>query len=157
MKRILFPALGCLLMTSLFFSGFAQTAEVPKHAVFKKFAKNAVVFAEGDKGDGYYVIKSGEVLVFKVVNKQEKVLTVLGPGEIFGEMALVDDSPRSAGVRCRTEVEVWFVSREVFRRELELLPPWARQMMETLTIRLRQTSRQAVADKTSPLPTPKKH
>ena len=78
------------------------------------------VFHQGDPAASFYAIESGEV---EVVREQDddgrplpepQVLAVLGPGEFFGEMALVQNSPRTAGVRARTAVEVVVMGKHVF-------------------------------------------
>ncbi|MDZ7265143.1 MAG: cyclic nucleotide-binding domain-containing protein [candidate division KSB1 bacterium] len=61
------------------------------------FKKNEVVFYEGEPGVGMYIIETGMVGIYKEVNNQIKEeLAILRPGEFFGEMALLDESPRSA-------------------------------------------------------------
>jgi CRP/FNR family transcriptional regulator, cyclic AMP receptor protein len=61
------------------------------------FEADQIIFSQGDPGDGIYFVKDGSVLISTTVSTGDsKVLTKIGPGEMFGEMAVVDDEPRSA-------------------------------------------------------------
>ncbi|MBM4379634.1 MAG: cyclic nucleotide-binding domain-containing protein [Deltaproteobacteria bacterium] len=71
-----------------------------EEALFQRFgreiAAGTVLFKEGDPGREMYVLQSGKVTLTKNVRDVEKVLAVLGPGEFFGEMAIISNKPRSA-------------------------------------------------------------
>src|SRR5262252_9045854 len=67
-----------------------------EHLVRKQPA-GTVLFREGDKGSTMYVLRSGKVKIWKHISDTEITLAVLGPGEFFGEMALLEGLPRSAG------------------------------------------------------------
>jgi CRP/FNR family cyclic AMP-dependent transcriptional regulator len=62
----------------------------------KEFPKATVLFREGETGKEMYVLQSGKVVITKKVRDAEKTLAVLGPGEFFGEMALISNKPRNA-------------------------------------------------------------
>ncbi|CAG0961310.1 partial Cyclic AMP receptor protein, partial [Anaerolineae bacterium] len=68
--------------------------------LFARFGKTCgageVLFREGDAGDRMYVIQSGAVRISKTVKGEEKTLAILGPGEFFGEMAILNAKPRTA-------------------------------------------------------------
>ncbi|HPA72406.1 MAG TPA: cyclic nucleotide-binding domain-containing protein, partial [Spirochaetota bacterium] len=68
--------------------------------VFDKFiveyAPNQLIFCEFEPGNEFYFIQSGRVKIVKIVNNTEKTLDVLKPGDVFGEMAILENSPRSA-------------------------------------------------------------
>jgi hypothetical protein len=68
----------------------------PAEIYGREFPAGAVVFEEGDPGSRMYVIHSGEVRIVKRVGAREVELARLGPGEAFGEMALLERQPRSA-------------------------------------------------------------
>src|SRR5262249_48763328 len=88
------------------------------------FEPGQVVFREGDRGDWLYVIVEGEVEVLKTIpDRGEACLRTLGPGECFGEIALVSDRPRSATVRSLTNVNLLAVDREAFQALFCHLPP----------------------------------
>jgi len=88
------------------------------------FEPGQVVFREGDRGDWLYVIVDGEVEVLKTIPERgEACLRTLGPGECFGEIALVSDRPRSATVRSLTNANLLAVDREAFQALFSHLPP----------------------------------
>ena len=62
------------------------------------------LFHEGDQGDSAYIIKEGEVEIIKESNGRDVLLAVRSAGEVIGEMALLEQIPRSATVRARTDV-----------------------------------------------------
>jgi NADH dehydrogenase len=78
-----------------------------------------VVFREGDRGDWFYIVLNGEV----EVRQGGRALRHLGPGEVFGEIALVSDSPRTASVHTLTPVTLLAVDREAFHTLFGTLPP----------------------------------
>jgi CRP/FNR family cyclic AMP-dependent transcriptional regulator len=98
------------------------------------FAKGDVIFAEGDKGDAMYVIRTGEV----AIERGGHVMETLGPGGIFGEMALIDGSPRSATVRAKTDCVVAPINEKSFLFLVHETPFFAVAVMRTLANRLRR-------------------
>ncbi len=71
-------------------------ARVGTRAVVRKYPKNSVVLDEGDRSDSLYLVRAGRVKVYVAdENGRELVLSIMGPGEYFGEVAL-DGGPRSA-------------------------------------------------------------
>ena len=84
----------------------------------RRFAAGEVVFAEGAEGDTAFIIERGQVEVSVERNGQTVRLAVLGPGEIFGEMSLIDDRPRTATVRCITEIDCVIVDRGQIQHRL---------------------------------------
>jgi CRP-like cAMP-binding protein len=106
------------------------------------YAAGAVVFRQGDSPDGFYIIRRGEAHV--LISDEGSGATVvarLGPGEYFGEMALVSAEPRSATVEAATSLEVWRLPSEPFR---ELL---ARQTNLPLEIAAGVSRRLAATDR----------
>jgi CRP/FNR family cyclic AMP-dependent transcriptional regulator len=98
-----------------------------------RFAAGDVIFAAGDKGDAMYVVRSGEV----VIEHQGRVRETLGGGGIFGEMALIDGSPRSATVRAKTGCEVVPINEKTFLFLVHETPYFAIAVLRTLAGRLR--------------------
>ena len=86
---------------------------------FKRFAKTyepgQVIISEYEPGDCFYLIQAGEVQLVKCVNGSNKNLDILHPGEFFGEMAILDDSPRSATCLAKSSVECLEFNKENFR------------------------------------------
>jgi len=86
-------------------------------------APRTIIFRQGDPGDRFYVIRSGKVRVFrKDAAGLETDLSVLGPGESFGEMALLTGEPRSANVEAIEETRLMVLSKEQFERILKDFP-----------------------------------
>ena len=102
------------------------------------FEAGQVVFNEGDRGDWLYVITDGEVEVLKETGAgNPTALRRLGPGECFGEIALVSDRPRSATVRAVSGTNVLAVDRAAFQALFGTLPP-LRGFFEELIARRNQ-------------------
>jgi CRP/FNR family cyclic AMP-dependent transcriptional regulator len=74
------------------------------------YAPGEIIFSAGDKGENMYVIRSGEV----EVERDGKIVETLSAGGIFGEMALIDGSPRAATARAKTACEVAPISERSF-------------------------------------------
>ena len=94
------------------------------------------IFHEGDQGDSFYMIVSGEA----EVKKGEKVMTILGNGEVFGEMALLNSETRSATVVAHTDMEVYQLKQEHFDDVLLKSPNIANSLSRALAKRLRTTT-----------------
>ncbi|MBI4954857.1 MAG: cyclic nucleotide-binding domain-containing protein [Myxococcales bacterium] len=103
------------------------------------------VFEHGDVGDKLYIIVRGRVRISREVpGMGEEALAILSPGAIFGEMALIDESPRSADARVHETCELLVISREAFEDLLFLHKDLAYEvlwsMVRILTARLRETN-----------------
>ena len=103
----------------------------------KEFKPGQVVFAEGDEADAAYLVESGMVEVAKRQGEAEMILTSLGPGEMVGEMALVDREPRSATVRAMKKTTLIVVPRRVFDRLVKESDPIINAVLSTVLRRLR--------------------
>ena len=104
----------------------------------QKFAKGAVIVSEGDPGDALYVVRSGEVKVVLIgEDGREVLLNILGIGEHFGELSLIDGRPRSAHVVSTHASSLLILRRADFRRQLEQSPSVAWGLMIELSRRLR--------------------
>jgi NADH dehydrogenase len=103
------------------------------------FEPRETIFRQGDRGDRLYVIVDGEVEVVKEEPGEEETLIArLGPGECFGEIALVSDRPRGATVRSRTSLNVLTVDREAFHALFAHLPPLRRLFEQLIEQRLQR-------------------
>ncbi len=80
----------------------------------KKYKKGSVIISEFEPGEKFYLIKSGKVQIIKTMNGQNKALDVLNPGEFFGEMAILDNSPRTATCVAKTDTACLEFSKENF-------------------------------------------
>ena len=99
-----------------------------------RYAAGDVIFAEGDKGDAMFVIRTGEV----TIERGGRVMETLSGGGVFGEMALIDGSPRSATVRAKTDCEVAPINEKTFLFLVHETPFFAIAVMRTLADRLRR-------------------
>ncbi|MCC6696102.1 MAG: cyclic nucleotide-binding domain-containing protein [Candidatus Hydrogenedentes bacterium] len=105
-----------------------------------------LIFAEGSRGDSYYLIATGEATVLKGSGVGQRELQRLGPGDGFGEMALVADEPRSATVKAVTDMELLSLSREHFVVLMDQEARFAQRILRLLSQRLRQTNQVATLD-----------
>ena len=96
-----------------------------------------VIFKEGESGNLMYVILEGEIEILKSVAGSHKTLSVLGKGEFFGEMSLLDDSPRSATAMCSKEAKLLVMSDDQLDSYISSNPDFAVKMIRNLARRLR--------------------
>jgi CRP/FNR family cyclic AMP-dependent transcriptional regulator len=97
---------------------------------------------EGDPVDSLYIVISGRLKVMMgEADGKETILSILGPGEFFGEMGLIDDNPRSASVRAIEPCELLAVSKGAFRKCLVENSALAMAVMRVLVRRLREADR----------------
>jgi CRP/FNR family cyclic AMP-dependent transcriptional regulator len=115
-----------------------QLAEVIRHGSTRQFPRNAVIITEGDQSDSFYVIEDGRVKVF-VSDEQgrEFVIRHLGPGEYFGELALIEDSPRTASVMSTEPAKLRVVSKAAFQECLERNPDISWALLRAMAERMR--------------------
>jgi CRP-like cAMP-binding protein len=118
-----------------------ELREVAAHAQIRKVATDTTIFYEGDAADAVYVVVNGRVKVVTTSSDgKEFILTVLGAGQVFGEMGLLEAAPRSAAVVTITEVELMVIKREDFDRLIETRPTISRKLMAILSRRLRRAN-----------------
>lgn len=112
----------------------------------RSFTSGQVIFKEGDAGDGICVIKSGLVEISVLVGSEgeRKIFAQEGPGALFGEMAMVDDQPRSASAIAREETVVYFIPREALLKAMGRSPEFMGRLMRGITQRLREFNHQYV-------------
>ncbi|MBM4195142.1 MAG: Crp/Fnr family transcriptional regulator [Gemmatimonadetes bacterium] len=105
----------------------------------KSYPKGSVILFEDDPGDSLFVVRLGRVKVVLVAEDgREVILGILGVGEHFGELALIDDQPRSAHVIAMEESTLLVLRREDFRRRVEASPSVAWSLLTELSRRLRR-------------------
>jgi CRP/FNR family cyclic AMP-dependent transcriptional regulator len=96
-----------------------------------------VIFKEGDEADQLFAIKSGEI----AIQLGNRTLAELSANSIFGEMALIDDAPRSATAVAKTDVELVPISEKQFLFLVSQTPFFALKVMRVLARRLRATNK----------------
>ena len=95
----------------------------------------AVIFREGTAADGMYSIVSGKVRIYREEHGHETTLSLLHPGDFFGELALLDRKPRSASAQAVGDTEVRFISAAEFDGMVS--DPFLRHMLVKMSERLR--------------------
>jgi len=98
-----------------------------------------LVLSEGDPGDSLYVVLEGELEVTKRQGSQDVLLALYDPGQFFGEMALLEQAPRSASVRTVQESRLLVISQAAFQSLLSCSPSAPLRILHTVTSRLRST------------------
>ena len=102
----------------------------------KTFPPGSVIFRQGEPGDAMYLLFSGSVEVSRQSGGEKRCVGVLGAGELFGEMALVDAEPRSATVSALEETTVIPVTNTFLRENIRKDPNFIFQIIETLILRI---------------------
>jgi len=108
-------------------------------AIARNYKKGEAIVKEGENAVAFYIIRAGKVDIIRGKgSKSQKTLATLGPGEFFGEMALLDSYPRSASVVATEVTECLVLSRWDFIAEMRTNPYIAVQMLSVLSRRLRE-------------------
>ena len=117
--------------------------EIARLLIDRKFPKDAVIFEEGSAGDYMYLIREGQVKVTKMSDDgREKILEMLGSGDFFGEMSLLDRQPRSASIKTTQPCLLLALSRQDFLELLRQNSAVAMEMIRVMARRLRETDEQ---------------
>ncbi|RLE28989.1 MAG: Crp/Fnr family transcriptional regulator [Acidobacteria bacterium] len=118
-----------------------EMAQVISVVQLRSLAKDTTIFHAGDTADAVYIIASGKVkIVVTSTDGRDFILTVLGAGQVFGEMALLESAPRSAAVITASQVEVLTIHRQDFHRLLTTRPSISRKLLAILSKRLRRAN-----------------
>jgi signal transduction histidine kinase len=108
----------------------------------RNYAPGQILFQEGEEGDGLYLILHGQVLIqVKVTPEEQRVLSQLGTGDFFGEMALMDNGPRSATACACSEVTIAFLPRIEVIPIMQTSPNLALSLNRHFSLRLREFNR----------------
>jgi CRP/FNR family cyclic AMP-dependent transcriptional regulator len=120
----------------------AQLAPILRMAAYRKVPRNTTIVRAGDSTDSLYVIISGNARVLNSdAEGREVILTLLGPGEFFGEMGLIDGSPRSADVVTSEPCELLVIAKLEFKQGLADNFDLCLNIMKSLVQRLREADR----------------
>ena len=103
----------------------------------RQVTKGDVIFRDGSSGQSMFIILEGQVEISKVLGDQKTVLAKLGAGSIFGEMAIVDNQPRSATATALSNGVILEIGREMFRSRMEEVPKWLQTFFQIIVERLR--------------------
>jgi len=110
-------------------SGFPQAS----------YADGDLIIREGDPGDAAYILVSGQCEVFETIEGKRRTLRKMGPGEVFGEAAVLSPGPRTASVMACEPTELLVIDREELRDEVGALKPWLARVLRTLAARFRDS------------------
>lgn len=120
-----------------------ERAAVRTVARERRFEAGQDIFREGDPGDGVYIVQAGQVEISgQLAPGQRRVFSRLGPGEIFGEMAILEHRPRSATATAVAETTAWYLPRGELLTLVERCPGLALSLLQEMSRRLREFNRQ---------------
>lgn len=115
--------------------------EIVRLSRVRKATKGAILFVQGDPGDAFYAVIDGRIRISLTdANGRALTLALMEPGQVFGEIALLDGLPRSAGAEALDDSELLIIERPLFLRLLAREPGLARHVIELLCDRLRQNT-----------------
>ena len=108
----------------------------------QEFPKGHVLFRDGEPGREMFVVQSGKVRISKTVRDVEKTLVILGPGEFFGEMSIINNKPRSATATIEEPAKLLVIEPRTFENMLRSSPEIAVRMIKKLAGRLQESDDQ---------------
>ncbi len=112
----------------------------------RTYKRGEVIFHLGDPGDSLFILESGRVKVYTYAESgDETILSIIGPGECFGELALIDEQPRSATIQAMERVEALTIGRQAFRSVIREYPQAAEYLLRAMARRIRYLT-EVVAD-----------
>ena len=118
-----------------------QLASFLQYMEVLKLLPNAIVFSKGQLGDAMFLVLQGEVRARVMIGGRESTLSTMGVGECFGELAVIDESPRSADVIANVESVLLKISagalKRVFQEAPALAAPFLLALNKTITSRVR--------------------
>ncbi|MCB9378800.1 MAG: cyclic nucleotide-binding domain-containing protein [Holophagales bacterium] len=121
------------------FKTTSKKSTLPTYSV--EFPEGEFVFREGELGTEMFILHDGRIEILKEMNGEQKQLAVLEKGDFFGEMAILEDLPRTASARSLTPVKLLQINGSTFDQMLRSNPEIAVRMMRKLSRRLRETDR----------------
>lgn len=127
------------------FSGLSRKQLLEFQAISRErsFGRGEWIFSDGDEGEGFFVILSGGVKIFKLSpSGKEQILHLFGPGDSFGEVAVFEGGPFPANAQALQETQVLFFPRAAFRDLLKDHPELALKLLADLSRKLREFTRQ---------------
>lgn len=131
---------SALAMIGLFGQLSADELDELTHQMQRQeFTRGQLIFSQGDPGDGLYILTRGRVAISRRgPDGDELILALCGPGDHFGELALFDDEPRSAGAAAVERSSILFLGRAAFRAFLETHPAAVLVCLESIVQQFRR-------------------
>ncbi len=118
-----------------------KVTENPQSSMSRAFKDNTMIFCENEPGNELYIIQAGRVKITKIVD-EEVLLAVLKPGDIFGEMALLENRPRSASAISFGDVGLLAINKSNFEGMVQSQPQLATRLIQLLSERIWTAYRQ---------------
>lgn len=118
--------------------------EIIQRIVLMYYPANYTLFKQNDEGDALYIIKTGQVEIYKEpaeAGDLPKTLATLTPGGFFGEMALVSEVPRNASAKAITDCEIFILSKDDFKKLLDTNTQLAEQISNTMISRMKENDK----------------
>ena len=134
-----------ILATHPFFQGLTPAVidQLAAHAITRTVGAGTSIYAKGDPGNSLFAVVSGNVRVsVPSLDGKDTIFNLLGEGDVFGEIALLDGRPRSADVTAATDCELLSISRREFLPLMQSHFEIALKLIELLCARVRKTSEQ---------------
>jgi len=113
-----------------------ETPPVQSSGLARQYPNDSMIFSEHEPGEELYIIQQGKVKITKIINNQEVLLAVLQKGDIFGEMALLENKPRSASAIAYGDVVVLAVNKTNFETMVVSQPQIATKLIQLLSERI---------------------
>lgn len=114
--------------------------------IFERYGKvypaGTRIFKEGETGEEMFIIQSGQVKITKHTSDGEKTLVILSEGDFFGEMAVIDNEPRSASAVALTDVKMIVLNQEVFESTMQTNAHIVKKILRNMSGRLREANKQ---------------
>jgi len=134
-----------ILQSTSLFSGLEQLElqKIDRLIIEKRYEKGETIFFEGDDAEGFYIVGSGKIKVFKMnPSGKEHILHIFGPGEPVGEVPVFSGRPFPASAEALLKSTMLYISRKDFVSLIEHNPSIALDMLGVLSMRLRQFTNQ---------------
>ncbi|MCX7411781.1 MAG: ATP-binding cassette domain-containing protein [Planctomycetales bacterium] len=113
----------------------SELTEIAQKMAYEKYSPREVIVHQDDPGDKFYLIREGQVEVLIAGDDGVKLIRTMTKGDVFGEIALLTDQPRSATIRTVDEVELYVLRRDDFRAALERSVSFRDQLLRTYASR----------------------
>lgn len=121
----------------------AELAQLSARLVPRRFSAGQIIFHHGDPGGLLYIISKGKIkITYSTLDGQEALLAILGANDFFGELALLDEAPRSATAEALETTETLTLHREDFIGFIRNNPDFSLHVLQTLTQRIRNLNNQ---------------
>lgn len=121
-----------------------EIVQVSKRITHRKVDAGEVVIEQGSVGSSLFIVRAGHLVASVAKRDGQEVLGEFGPGDHFGEIALIDHGPRSAEIRATSPAELLELTRENFRQIIDFSPDLKTQIYENLLrelcVKIRRTN-----------------